>query len=112
MSNNVRRLRKKPVEIKGIQFNGTWGSALEIMNWADNIYFVPPAYDHHLRKPGEMNSEHAKDTAPPFLVIGTLEGDMRCDVNSWVLEGVQGEFYPCDNEILGKTYDILPKEKC
>lgn len=110
---HLQTLRKKPVEIEAIQFDGTWGRAIEIMNWANGVYFVPQGYEHNLRRENELDrgSHNLSQDAPAFLVISTLEGDMRCDRGSWVLRGVQGEFYPCENSILEETYDVLTKEK-
>lgn len=40
------------------------------------------------------------------VMVHTMEGDMRANLGSWVIKGVQGEFYPCDDTILRATYDI------
>lgn len=32
------------------------------------------------------------------------EGDMLCPVGSYVVKGVDGEFYPCRGDIFEKTY--------
>lgn len=39
------------------------------------------------------------------LVIKTLEGIMNCNLGSYVIKGVQGEFYPCKAEIFEQTYE-------
>jgi hypothetical protein len=38
------------------------------------------------------------------IMISTLEGDMKANVGDWIIEGVNGEFYPCKPEIFAKTY--------
>lgn len=38
-------------------------------------------------------------------LIETLEGDMTADPGDWIIKGVQGEFYPCKDEIFRATYD-------
>jgi len=40
-----------------------------------------------------------------YLVIKTLEGDMKVMPNDWVIKGVNGEFYPCKPDIFEKTYE-------
>ncbi|MEN6622152.1 MAG: hypothetical protein ABFD50_11450 [Smithella sp.] len=40
-----------------------------------------------------------------FLVIETLEGDMKLSPNDWIIKGVNGEFYPCKPDIFEKTYE-------
>lgn len=42
--------------------------------------------------------------------ISTLEGDMRADPGSFVIRGVQGEFYPCATDIFAATYELVPAE--
>lgn len=48
-----------------------------------------------------------KDCGPAFLVIRTLEGDMRADVGDYVIKGVKGEFYPCKPHIFEASYDAV-----
>lgn len=38
-------------------------------------------------------------------VIFTLEGDLRVSVGSWIIKGVQGEFYACEPDIFASTYE-------
>ncbi len=45
------------------------------------------------------------DPGPAYLNIGTLEGVMRANVGDWVIKGVNGEFYPCKDDIFAQTYD-------
>ena len=40
-----------------------------------------------------------------FMVIETLEGDMRAESGDWIIRGVKGEFYPCKDSIFRETYD-------
>ena len=42
----------------------------------------------------------------PFLVE-TMEGKLKGKKGDWLMVGVHGEMYPCDNEIFEKTYDLL-----
>lgn len=41
----------------------------------------------------------------PFVVIATLEGDMRANVGDYIIRGVNGEFYPCKPDVFAKTYE-------
>ncbi len=41
----------------------------------------------------------------PFEVE-TMEGVLRGKKDDWLMIGIQGEMYPCDNEIFHKTYDL------
>lgn len=42
---------------------------------------------------------------PDALEIVTLEGKMRGERPDWLIQGVEGELYPCKPDIFGKTYD-------
>lgn len=37
--------------------------------------------------------------------IETLEGVMKANVGDYIIKGVNGEFYPCKQDIFEKTYD-------
>ncbi len=40
-----------------------------------------------------------------IIHIETLEGEMRADMNDWIIKGIRGEFYPCKPDIFMETYD-------
>lgn len=42
----------------------------------------------------------------PFEVE-TMEGVLRGKKGDWLMIGINGEMYPCDNEIFNKTYEII-----
>jgi len=39
------------------------------------------------------------------VYIQTLEGDMRVDNGDYIIRGIEGELYPCKEEIFLKTYE-------
>ncbi len=105
---NPTKYRKKPVIVEAICFDGSWTSGLTIMNWAPGTYFVGEGYEHPLRRENEYdpgNGHIYSDRAKAFLVIKTLEGNMRADQGDWIIKGVKGEFYPCKPDIFEATYE-------
>lgn len=40
-----------------------------------------------------------------YIVIKTLEGDMRGNIGDWIIQGVNGEIYPCRDDIFKQTYE-------
>ncbi len=42
----------------------------------------------------------------PFEVE-TMEGKLRGKKGDWLMVGINGEMYPCDQDIFKKTYDLL-----
>ena len=45
----------------------------------------------------------------PFEVE-TMEGIMKGKAGDWLMIGIRGEMYPCDNENFKKTYDLTQKK--
>ena len=41
------------------------------------------------------------------LVIITPEGEMRVNKDDWIIQGVNGEIYPCKPDIFEKTYEEI-----
>lgn len=81
---------KKPVEIEAIQFTG------------DNY--------KEIREFTKANSVAVWDgQVVTHLLINTLEGAMKAQVNDWIIRGVKGEYYPCKPDIFEATYDPVPQ---
>lgn len=85
----VHKYIKKPVEITAIQFTG--------YNAAECEDFIVGGKCYH--PPVEENKA--------YLIIKTLEGDMRCDKDDYIIKGVKGEFYPCKPDIFEQTYELV-----
>lgn len=84
--NNIKmilNIRKKPLVIQCIQFTGD--NFDEIYEWTNKQVFMED----------------------DVLYIKTLEGNMKCAVNSYVTRGIKGEFYAIEKSIFDETYDIL-----
>lgn len=45
------------------------------------------------------------------LIIETLEGPMRASLGDFIIQGVEGEFYPCKPDIFRKTYSEAGAER-
>lgn len=83
------KYRKKPVVIEAVQYNGN--------NLGEITAFVGV----------EMwfNSMHNY----PF--IKTLEGEMKININDFIIKGIKGEFYPCKPDIFAETYEAIKGEE-
>jgi hypothetical protein len=80
------KFRKKPVVIDAIEFTeGSHGAVLDFFQ--------------------ANNAPRAPQIFADYLIIPTLEGDMRADLGDWIIRGVKGEFYPCKPDIFAATYD-------
>jgi len=81
--------RKKPVEVKAIQWDGSTQTLANIhahLNQAGRRVKV-------LHNVGEK------------LLITTLEGEITASVGDYIIEGVAGELYPCKPAIFDETYE-------
>lgn len=80
------KFRKKPVVIEAHLLEED--SSLDILEWIRN---------------GGTNA----NLGPEGVIdIVTLEGTMRADLGDWIIQGVQGEFYPCKPDIFEQTYEL------
>jgi hypothetical protein len=83
------KYRKKPVVIEAMQVVDDLNNHRAIAQWiTDN------------------GGQASLPFLEPYLVIKTLEGDMRADLGDYVIRGVQGEFYPCKPDIFAATYEL------
>lgn len=90
--------RKKPVVIQAVQWTGD--NPCEIQEFAGNAATITkhdPIDD--------MGVFVGRDRFE--LSINTLEGEMKAAIGDYIIKGVNGEFYPCKEEIFKKTYDLV-----
>lgn len=91
----AKKYRKKPVVIEAIQWNGR--------NLSEVKEFVGEAME---RKIGRwIETKKMDGVMTEEIIIHTLEGDMRADLNDFIIKGVNGEFYPCKPNIFSATYE-------
>jgi hypothetical protein len=82
----MAKYRKKPIVIEAIQFTAE-GNSFDL---------------------GGLLSEGGHiDFNDGHLLIHTLEGVMRADLNDWIIRGVEGELYPCKPGIFAASYDPI-----
>jgi len=80
------KYRKKPVVIEAVQWHATqesWDAvlALGLEEW----------------RPGETDSDS--------FYVCTLEGDHKATKGDYIIQGIQGEIYPCKPDIFEATYE-------
>lgn len=86
----MKNFRKKPVVIQAMQWDGTENGATKIA-LLNGI------------------NAHLDYNASGFcgLYIETLEGKHKVTPRDFVIKGVNGEFYPCKEDIFIKTYEAV-----
>ena len=85
------KYRKKPVEVIAHQVGFDYDRDLEIMKWCGGTF--------------EDDEE-----SPILFYIETLEGKMAVMPEDYVIQGVEGEFYPCKPYIFEATYERVEGE--
>ena len=92
------KFRKKPVVIEAFQMtearrqdNSEWPS------WLHQAWNMEPSE-------GALFID-SDDPTRTWLVIGTLEGVHRVEWNDWIIQGVEGELYPCKPDIFEAIYE-------
>ena len=91
MDNRVLTVRKKPVEVQAVLFDGSKES-IDVIN------------SDKFKGQSTRQIELQEDGT---LAIHTLEGVMKASVGDYVIKGVNGELYPCKPDIFKKTYDVV-----
>jgi hypothetical protein len=93
-----RRYRKKPVIIEAIQWTGA--NLAAVQDFAGHGFFgaVDP----------EDRAEDPDRTAEVYdrlhgTWVGVYDGQ-------WVIRGIQGELYPCADDVFAETYEPAPEQ--
>lgn len=93
------KYRKKPIIIEAFQYDG------DLIN-SKGEYYIP---DWAIKAHEEGILAYGLETDEEFsfcdLFIETPEGIMRVGVGDYVIQGVNGEIYPCKPDIFEKSYD-------
>lgn len=86
--------RKRPVEIRAIRFDGA--------NHAEVEAFAPGCFE------AVAPEDRVEDPEIVAQVWDRLHGTwVGVKVGHWVVEGVRGEFYPIDPDVLAETYEAV-----
>lgn len=94
----IKKYRKKPVVIRALQWTGD--NYTEILNFCDKAEFQHQVRSINMFLPGESEILEGIE-----LTIETLEGTHEASIGDYIIEGVNGEFYPCKPDIFEKTYE-------
>ena len=84
----MAKYRKKPVAIEAYMWQTELGNN-RLMNWLS------------------QNGVDIKGWTffDDYLLIPTLEGEMKASPNDFIIIGVAGEVYPCKPDIFEQTYE-------
>lgn len=107
----MKRYRKKPVFIEAFQLKEDFFTPF-VKNKEEKFKsrLLPDGrvqkthcYIVHVDEDLYINVMEDKHT----LFVKTLEGDMKADLNDWIITGVIGERYPCKPDVFAVTYELV-----
>lgn len=101
----VKRYRKKPVEVEAVQWAGGSEAATPIIDWILTNGGTARWHEEREAVRDPHTGEAVLDAEPEHLEIDTLEGTMWALPGDWIIRGVAGEFYPCKPSIFDTTYE-------
>lgn len=93
------QFRKKPVVIEAVLFTKIEHDSEGPFPVFDTL---PPNW---LLEP--MEKEDGITWSDDGLHIPTLEGVHLASPGDWIIQGVNGELYPCKPDIFAKTYEVV-----
>lgn len=104
---NGMKYRKKPVVIEAIQFTGKNDKNItDVYNFLENANTESQSEIKSYGKNFEIDFCNGTCQVGD-IIIKTLEGDMRAKHGDYIIKGVNGEFYPCKNDVFAKTYELV-----
>lgn len=95
------KFRKKPIVIEAFQM--TRERRITNAEWPDwmNEAWNKERYTQGALYPTTLGFDIGT------LSCGTLEGIYEVSWNDWIIQGVNGEIYPCKPDIFEKTYEAV-----
>ena len=95
------RYRKKPVVVEAFQVTEeTRESNVDWPQWMHEAWN---------KKVSEVGSLAGYADSSDLQVL-TLEGRMNVSLGDYIIQGVEGELYPCKPDIFEKTYELVQEE--
>ena len=85
----MAKYKKKPVVIDACQFDG-------------NIRSID---DFPISEVGKFKV--SSENGQYYLIIPTLEGDLKAVAGDWIIKGVKGEYYPCKPDVFNMSYERI-----
>jgi hypothetical protein len=93
------KFRKKPVVVEAFQMTAL--ARRDNKDWPGWL---------HIAWQKDRNEAGSVYPCNDFICINTLEGEHQVTPNDWIIQGIQGELYPCKPDIFAATYDDISGE--
>ena len=94
------KYRKKPVVIEAFRMGID-----PRPDWFQDAVSANEITTHRIGEIGQGLSPF--DHSKTHCIIKTLEGEIKGDYGDYIIQGVQGEIYPCKPDIFEQTYEAV-----
>lgn len=92
----VKKYRKKPVEIEAMHWDGTYTSACEVVRWVNENDGEAKCFNVNMF------------IGQPSLHVKTLNGVVDVTPQGYVIRGLAGEFYPhAPDPLWSQAYELV-----
>lgn len=99
----MAKYKKNPIVVEAFQYDGD-------MKGSDGKYYVPVWAVEALKK-GRLfyvSFSSLSPSHPPYdLYVKTLEGNIHVSVGDYIIQGINGEVYPCKPDIFEESYELI-----
>jgi hypothetical protein len=84
----IEEFVKPATTVQALQYQDTPESRMEIVQWLHGGFWVMQGENHELRRDSEYDDQFGRvlETAPPFLVIRTRNGEDRVNKSDWIVK--------------------------
>lgn len=90
----MSKFRSKVVEIEAVLWNGA-GFTIPLPQWIKEAACRDPGTKGSLVRSGDT------------LLIHTIEGVMKASPGDWIIQGTEGELYPCKPSVFQRKYEAI-----
>ena len=108
----MAKYRKKPVVIEAYQ----WHEQGDVFNPENSTShfdewpkWLQAAWHKDGEEPGALYYRrcYGDDFPNKVIFILTPRGEMKVRHGDWIIQGVNGELYPCKPDVFDKTYEVV-----
>lgn len=90
----MAKYRKKPVEVEAVLVRDVLNAVAT--SWADLPDWIVQAYER-----GDLL------LMPTAVIVDTLEGRMRGELDDLLIQGIKKEIYPCKPEVFEASHELV-----
>jgi hypothetical protein len=99
----ARVFEAEPVRVNAVQFVGGASNGMDCEAWVKS-YGGNATWRNEIQPWSKEDGSVSHDLIPEMLTVETPGGWQEAVVGSWIVQGVEGEFYPVTDETFRQKY--------